>query len=361
MTRVGPNQDIIDPTTIIQLALKYQEQSDGLGIFLAKSIAQDLGATGPPIVDIFIPFSKSDGSIELLHAKDITKVDGELIYDKNLVSGSVINTYISLAELFRDYWDIMNSILDQLSDWSTTDITDIDPEDPFVVDIAGGTLTHGSLGGILYDKLSVSYLPSSSLPTPTWTGIGPTNYDYTTYPQLLSELFSVSQPGEVDSWETVYWYSQFVDNTGGQRSAESQFGKTEDFFPIDKQYVQFFNDQSFPVNISLSISMSATFTTNASIIIQSWTEIGDRNDYPNPFLGQKSLLSSYLSQAQFVGVGGGLMSLSSSRTIEIPPGKSAFIGSRGAGFTGVWDGGTGLVSITLVLDGKELTLSEDLS
>ncbi len=361
MARVGPNQDINDPTTIIQLAFEYQRVSDSFGVFLAISTEEDIDATGPPIIDISIPFRKLDGSIELLHATDIEKVSGKFIYDENLVSNAVINTYIFLAERFRDYWETLNSILSQINDWDTTNTSEIDPEGPIVVSIFGGTLTHGSLGGTLYNKQSVFYSPSDPLPTPTWTGVGPTNYNHITYPQLLSELPGINQTGDVDSWETIYWYSQFVDNTGSQRSAESQFGKTEDFFSIDKQYVQFFNDESFSIFVSLSIDMSATFTTNSSINISSWAEIGDRDNYPDPFLGQKSLLSSYLLQTQSVGVGGGAMSLSTSRTIEIPSGKSAFIGSRGAAFTGVWDSGTGLVNITLVMDGKELTLSEDLS
>lgn len=365
MARIGPNQDINDPTTIIQTAFEYQQKSDSAGNFLAQFNARNPNVTGSPIVDISIPFKMEDGYTQFLEGSNIDFDDEKYIYDENLVSNSTLATYVDLAERFRIYWAALNNVLDQLDDYSYLQEDIIAPVGPIIVNIPAifGLRIHGSLGGTAYDQESYYHLPSESLSTPVWTGIGPTNYNQLTYPQLLNELYAIDiqQSGSSAIWNTIYWYDKYTDSSGSARGASAHFGKLEDFFIIslDEQYIQFYNNGSVAIDIELSINISATLNQNFGASYSSWAEIDDINSYPDPFAGQKNLLSSFLSYGE-VASGDDTIILSTTRTIEIPPGKSAFIGCRANADSG-FGPTAGLVNITLVLNGETLIHSANLA
>lgn len=364
MARIGPNQDINDPTTIIQTAFEYQQKSDSAGNFLAQFNARNPNVTGSPIIDISIPFKMEDGYTQFLEGSNIDLDDEKYIYDENLVSNSTLVTYVDLAERFRIYWATLNNVLDQLDDYSYLQETDIDPEGPFVVIIGGNTRTHGSLGGIAYDQESYYHLPSGSLSTPAWTGVGPTNYNQLTYPQLLNELYAIDiqQSSSSAIWDTIYWYDKNVDNSGDVRGATAFFGKERIISPIDQQYIQFHNGGSSAIEIEMSINISATIDSRFSTSYSSWAEIDDINSYPDPFGGLKSLLSSYISYTEEKLSPGGTTTLSTTRTIEIPPGKSAFVGcGAGAGTSFGTIITVGTVDIIIILNGETLTHSANLT
>jgi hypothetical protein len=360
MARVGPNQDINDPTTIIDLLYQYQQQSNSMGNRLAQSNTQNPGATGSSIINVSIPFKRTDGSTQLLYGSDISYDDG-YIYDTDLVEDSIIVTYVNLAERFRDYWETLNNVLDQLNSFYILQETNMDPEGPTTINFGNYiTRTHGSLGGTSYDLYSYSYSPSESLVVPNWSGEGPISYNRLTYPQLLSELQNLSiQLSTIQTeWDTIYWYDKFTDTGGSTRNASASFGKDEDYSTSpDEEYVQFYNYGSGTMEITLSISISATFDTRFSTAYSSWAEIDDINVYPDPDGGNKFLLSSYLSDSEEKLSPGGTTTFFHSRTVEIPPGKSAFIGGTAGAGTTFGPSGVGTVNITMILDDKILTHS----
>lgn len=353
MARVGPNQDINDPTTIIDLAYQYQQQSDFAGNMLAQSNSENPNVTGSPIVDVSIPFKRTNGSTQLLQGSNIDYDDG-YIYNTDLVSDSTIITYVFLAERFRGYWEALNNILDQLNSYDYLEENNIES-------VSG--ITYGSLGGTEYGQTSYSFSPSESLLIPTWQGSGLTNYNQSTYPQLLSALSTISiqrQQSLTLWWDTIYRYGKFIDNTGGVRSASAGFTGRAAGWPLDQQYVQFYNSTSNPIEISLSIDISATFSVNFTTFYQSWAEIDDINSYPDPFGGIKAFLPSSISHSESKGSSGGTIILSTNRTVEIPSGKSAFIGASAGASTTFFEANppnNGSISITITLNDQTITHS----
>ncbi|KKN98917.1 hypothetical protein LCGC14_0141620 [marine sediment metagenome] len=361
MARVGPNQDINDPTTIIDVAYQYQQQSNDFGDLLAQSLSQNPNATGDPIVDIVIPLRMEDGSTQFIRGVDISFSDNVHSYDTTLVASANILTYIDLAERFREYWNTLNNVVDQVNDFDYTIETTIDPIGPTVSHPGTGqTRTHGSLGGTEYNEYSYTYSPLVSLSEPTWHGFGPTDYNQITYPELLSQLSIINLTRSLSSlitWETNYWYDKFSDSSGSLRSGSARFTKHEQYAPpISQQYIQFYNSGDITITISISMSIVSTFDTRFAASIASWAEIDDLNVYPNPFAGTKSLLSSYIIQSQELLSPGGTISLSDTRDVDIPPGKSAFVGcfgSSGTTFGGVATVGT--ISVSLTLEDETIT------
>lgn len=365
MARVGPNQDINDPTTIIALTYDFQQQSNNYGNFLAQSIAQNPNTTGSPIINVSIPFKLTDGSTQLLEGSNIELSESIYIYNENLVSNATLITYINLAERFRDYWATLNNILAQLYDYDYLIEIDIDPEGPATGILPGGEIRiHGSLGGTSYNQFSYSHSPSSPLSIPTWIGNGLTNYNQLTYPQLsgILQSINISRSASEIGWDTIYWYDKSSDASGSVRGSSANFGKHEDNAPpLNEQYIQIYNNESTTMEISLSIDISATFDSRFSTSYASWAEIDDIDVYPNPFGGFKNLLSSYISHNEEKLSPGGTTILSTTRTIEIPPGKSAFIGGRTGAGTTFGDFITiGTVNITIILNDQTLIHSANL-
>ena len=367
MVRVGPNQDINNPTTIIGTAYLYQQQSNSFGNLLAQSDAQDPSATGTTIVGVSIPFSIEDGSIQSIQGDNIEFVDGQYIYDTTLVSNANIITYVDLAERFREYWTSLNNILDQIQNFDHTTEEDIESFDSGDISLGGGRIRNwGTLGGTEYNRNSYTFinkftlLPiTESFTEPLWDGFGPTSYNSNTYTQLLGELaridFEINLSSSV-TYETDYRYDKFTDASGTVKGASAQFARNE-FFSISntEEYVQIYNGGSTSLDISLSINITATFNNNFNTGYSYWAEIDDLNIYPDPFGGVKSLLSSYVSDTVNKPNPGGTTSFNINTTISVPPNKSAFIGcTAGAGTT---FGSNGSVSIALVLNGQTVSHS----
>ena len=378
MARIGPNQDINDPETIINLAYLYQQMSDAKGDFLAQSNAQNPNAEGSPIVNVSIPFKILDGSTELLFGSDILVDDGEFVYDTDLVSTATIVTYVDLAERFRDYWSTLNNVLGQLADFDFLQEEDIDPEGPFTVTIPTSQLyTRGTQGGTSHDHTSYSHSPTEPVETPEWDGVGPTDYNQLTYPQLLSALADVGTTRSeiTTSWDTIYHYLTLVDSFGNRRAVEAFFGNdgTFVFHTQEQQYVQFHNLGPSILTITLTADAAGTFQEDSSggeVTVGSWAEINDINVFPDPFLGQVVLLPSFLSSQAETGPGSDpedfpkSVSVSHSRSVQIPPGKSAFIGCMAKSETksapnSAENTGSAMTAI-VTLDGKIVTTSATL-
>ena len=245
MSRVGPNQDINDPTTIIDLAYQYQQDSEDKGNLLAQFNAQDPSVSGSPIVNISIPFKKIDGSTELLEGSDIS-YDGSYSYDTSLVANSTLVTYVSLAERFRVYWETLNDVLDQLGDYDYSQESGVNPEGPYEAPRSGFSHFVGSYGGITFAETSYSHLPSSKLDTPTWSGSGPINYNQNTYPQLLHELNGVSGQRSLteETWDTIYWYYKNIADSPFAGQGVTRFG-----VPPSIQAISEFSSLSMPAYI----------------------------------------------------------------------------------------------------------------
>jgi len=342
MARVGPNQDINDSDTILSTATSYQNVSDIHGNLAAQSAAQNPSASGPPIVDISIPLKMSDGSTQQLDADDIGSPEtGEL------VSNATIVTYIDLPERFREYWELLNASLDQINDYEFLTEEDIDPE--IIIGGGGDDGELGTLGGTSFTLTSQTFFPSNQepKPTPEWTGEGPTNYNNITWPQLLSELGGiaiVANPPTITSWETDYRYMKSQRATS-QPGAEigSWAGPDTEFAPGDSS-VQFYNDSAS--SIFIDYSASASYSAIARVIdpdpdpsfpdevtlgihAESWAEIRNLNDYPTGVMGVH--YPSFQQMSDFAVAGTGsveTVNVSISESVEVPPGKSVFIGVR---------------------------------
>lgn len=364
MARAGPNQDINDPTTIIDLTYQYQQDSVDKGNLLAQFNAQDSNVSGSPIVDISIPFKKIDGSTELLEGSDIS-YDGSYSYDTNLVANSTLVTYINLAERFRDYWETLNDVLDQIDDFATLEETSLAPDGPYYTSGSASLFEYGSLGGITWTETEYTHSPSGSMDIPTWSGFGPINYNQNTYPQLLNELSNINMQRSSSSsttWDTNYKYYKyewdylsvpFVFGIG----KEISFGGLPPT-PGQEGYIQFYNSGPSSISISLALNAAGTFTLSGvvfdcSAFVASVAEIKDRNDFPT---GNPDDQPSYQFDRDQILSGGGSVSASGSRIITIPSGQSAFIymvATASANF----DPSFSTIDLSITLEDKGLTYS----
>lgn len=366
MTRTGPNQDINDPTSMIEVAWGYQQVSNNLGDVLTQYNTGNLIAEGNPIVDVSIPLRIADGTTTLLAGTSIGyDGDGGYIYNSGLVSIATIATYVNLAERFREYWSIMNDVLDQLNNFTLLTEEEIDPVGPFVSYPPGGaTRILGSFGGTDYTKKTYSHAtptdpdPVESRPIPEWAGAGPVNYSHLTYPQLYSALNDINAYRITiasDSWDTTYWYDKYSDPVPSVIACQASFGQDEDFGPLfSNHYIQFYNDsKTVDRSISIDMSVSAFFDEAASISYGSTAEIGDVNDFPSDWYYNQS---SFIFDTKSISAGGGSESLTASRTVVIPPQKSAFIhiAARGAS---TFNPSSASINISLSLDGETVTHS----
>lgn len=346
MARVGPNQDINDPTTILEVAFEYQQESNLIGDMLAKSIQVDPNATGPPIIDVFIPFKKTDGSTELLQGSDI-EIDpnGGFIFDEDLVFNSNILTYISLAERFRANFITLRDALLGISDVEDTDITNVDPTTESTT-IGFRTEDFGSKGGKIFTIDEIIF--NKNIPDiPIFSGSGPTSYNFGTYPQLLDliESMTVNAFGTQEVIEEIYHFGEL---TGAdeqfpagpfftQVETGASYNGIEDEFFLDFQ--KLFPEIQIP-NLSSSdktINISATadyiraltgtvfFTTideRAQVFLRHRIADFNSNDFSNVVIVQE--IDEF---NPFPGIAlSGTLNLSASldENIIIPPNKSLF-------------------------------------
>lgn len=361
--RVGPNQDVNNPTTLINLGYEFNRISEELGIALEIYNTKDLSASGDKITDIIIPLKLSNGNTSNYDTVNIDFIGGSFDYDKDLWGTATILTYVDLAETFRDYWDTLNNVLDTIagpinSVTSTAGTT----EGPIVINLGFGVIrTHGSIKVTDYTLTTFHFEPSGSFSTPTWLGEGPTNYTYQTYPQLLSQI-SLLEPSTTidsfDSWDTTYWYDKFNDTTGSVIRCSVQFGKDRLFTSeLEEEWVQIYNyeDTDIEVDISASISVTTSNGLSASAGVSSVAEIGDLNDFPD---GISSSFASFQSDSTSVGTEGGTASTSQSRTITVPSKKSVFIRVvSSAGTTFFFVGGSIQISAQVDIEDQTQTNS----
>lgn len=197
MTRIGPNQDINDPTTLEELrryteeaAVRANDHNNAYNsITENKSINPSIHPDNIRIIPISTLLSKIDGSkIEISGFTASGTYKQENI---DLYTESVINTYINQPERFRNYYDNLISIINSWSDRDnshpvTTTYTDtittiadlINDHDGYARSLVGFQQKDG------YVTVDKSAIPTSI----DWSGSGPTNYNSGTYPQLTSAM-----------------------------------------------------------------------------------------------------------------------------------------------------------------------------
>jgi hypothetical protein len=337
MTRVGPNQNINDPTTIVGTAYEYQQQSNSIGDLSARTL-NNPDATGPPIIDISIPLKMENGTTQLLQGSDINLVDGEYIYDKNLVSRATLVTYVNLAERFRDYFETFGDALSALSDSEDLNNTDVPPITPIIEPIGGFAIsTSGSYGGKIFNERSLVF--GKSIPdTPVWLGDGPTNYNFGTYPQLLeinSQTGGVSFYSESEAQEIYAWYTI----EGSERGAASQGSKivaisamshsAPDLFGLggDADLIEIpnFSDSAKTIDISATSSYTRIYSSGTSfttefVVIALVSGIGNIGSVESASTRLNYTIDFVEDQFGDVDLG-----ISLDESIDIPPNKSAFI------------------------------------
>lgn len=342
MTRAGPNQDINNPKTIIALAHVFQVKSDTIGDYLAKSNAQSFYVNGPPIVDVFIPFNKTDGSIQNLHGTNIEQDGAEYLYDTNLVSNSIINTYINLAERFRSDWELLKSSAELLQNFENITDTEIIyplPSTP----IPGNPpiyTTSGTMEGVRYNYELTSF--STHIPdTPVWSGSGPTNYNYNTYPQLDLEInnLQVDISHILNPQEKIYyWIDVYKSVYDDFFSGDHEIWGTNNFVRYTTSssdndvQIQIPNFSNFDITININGEASYSRSSNVNmfsdeefVLVSSNVAIGPHDlpyDFRN-FVLEKD--SDNVPRGLYLGPTSASLSVSHNRDITIPPNRSAFI------------------------------------
>lgn len=343
MTRVGPNQDINNPESILEINWIYNDFSIRRGNVVAQSQAKDPDVSGPPIPsDVSIPFKLLDGSTKLLHGSNIDRVvvpEVGVFYiaDNDLIGSGTLVTYIGLAERFRDYWEELNNAIGDIEDYVHLKVIDVDPQ-------SNEGLGTGSLGGQRYLLTKVVHVggPGIIRQIPEWEGVGPTDYNEITFQQLLDELpiIAVTPVFLRTFWETIYrWEKTTLLVRFGQLSGGST------------RFVQFHNLGPGTVEIDLSISITASYAGEFETELNSWAEISVVNNFPT---GSIPSLPSYESDTASDS-GGGIISRNVSRTVVIPSERSAFIGLEAK--VRNLESSVGGFSAVLILNGQELTHS----
>lgn len=338
MARAGPNQDINNPTTMLEVGKTFYDKSVDFGILQAVSNTGNPNATGPPVTPITIPLKLFNGST---YSLDCSRITDQFTVDESRLGQSVINTYIDLAERFRDYYEVLKASLIGLSDYYSESSTTISP-------IASGStpptppdfMTHasGSFGGTSYDIDSILFFTSYD-DTPVWSGNTPTNYNVNTYPQLLEAANSLDSSfidNSDSAVDEVYWWDRYFGAEQGfgafppalatRIRLEDRFQATSGF-PND--YIQIVNP-SPTSNKTIDISITADYTGLCNDAFASRSEVaqlsiifglGQHNDFASVSP------SSVHQQQSFTGSFSGTrnINLTLAQEIIIPPKMSAFV------------------------------------
>jgi hypothetical protein len=212
-TRTGPNQDINDPTRIDDL----RDAADSAAVMVGDT---DPDGGPSPAITIQTPIRKEDGTTETYDRTD------PISYETWIET--VINTYINLPERFRDYYSQMKDIIDGWAG-STSDV-DYYFEGYGLIDLETWSptsclLTHKPTWYTIYFTMNGTYKnwrytsaytkPSPNTWTnikaslswdidppevsiPEWSGNGPTNYNYGTFPQLITAFSDLEDT--IDGW-----------------------------------------------------------------------------------------------------------------------------------------------------------------
>lgn len=197
MTRVGPNQDINDPTALENLRLIAEEvavitndhNNAYNGITESKSIDPSVHPDNTRIIAISTLLQKEDGS-----DAEITGFNTDGTYKQenlDLYTESIINTHINQAERFRNYYDAIVSIINS---WSDRDngIPIVTPSielQTTTLDVPPFRRGWAKSNINIVQKDGYLTVDNSQIPISIdWSGNGPTNYNSNTYPQLMSEF-----------------------------------------------------------------------------------------------------------------------------------------------------------------------------
>lgn len=202
MARVGPNQDINDPTIledlrliVEQVAVKINDHNNAfLGLTEVKATIPLYDNNNTRIIPITTLLKKQDGSS--ISVSGFTTSGTFTQNNIQLYTESTINTYINQAERFKDYYNIFSGYIDS---WSNRD-----NGPPLTSQFIGyrnaiSGLSSGLHEGIAQSNITIQqkdgYVSADSTKLPIvilWSGIGPTNYNANTYPQLMSVFNDLS-------------------------------------------------------------------------------------------------------------------------------------------------------------------------
>jgi len=345
MVRVGPNQDINDPTTILEVGKAFYDKSVDFGILNAVSNTQNPNATGTPIPTVIIPLKLENGSIYNLCCSRITN---EFTVDEPNLNRSVINTYIDLAERFRNYWLTMRTILNDLNDYSDFDYTIVSPHASGSNEYWGYvTGVSGSFGGKSHTAEFLTF--ATTMPdVPVWSGLGPVDYNYNTYPQLLNIINEINGSftySYLDNINEIYYWKQsegFQKQFGTSPAMRIYAGSAFDAgvsgihpgsivpgsSPLREKLLQIPNMSDSDIDINIEITADyygdchdrfASRSEFAQVRIVSG--IGNFNQY------EYVDLDSTIDQQSYTGAFSGVrtINLSISEIITIPPYQSAFL------------------------------------
>lgn len=345
MARVGPNQDINDPTTILEVGKAFYNKSVNFGTLNAVSTTQNPTATGIPTPTIIIPLKLENGSTHDLYCSRITD---EFTVDEPNLGRSVINTYIDLAERFRNYWLTMRTILNNLNDYLDLDYDTVSPHATGSNEYWGYvTGVSGSFGGKSHTEESLIF--TTTIPDiPAWSGYGPVNYNYNTYPQLLNVINEIDGSFLYRYLENIneiyYWkYSEGVQSVfGASPSMRIYVGSAFDAgisgiyggsivpgsSPVREKLLQIPNMSDSDIDVDIAITADYycdchdSFATRREFAqIRIVSGIGNFNQYAGVNLDSTIYQQSYISS--FSGVR--TINLSITETITIPPYQSIFL------------------------------------
>lgn len=212
MTRVGPNQDINDPTALENLramaedvAVITNDHNNAYnGITENKSIDPSVHPDNTRIIAISTLLKKEDGS-----NAEITGFNTDGTYKQenlDLYTESIINTHIDQAERFRNYYDTIVSIINS---WADRD-NGVPIVTPFIASQTTTLDIPSSHRGWAKSNINImqkdGYLTVDNLQIPIsidWSGNGPTNYNSNTYPQLMSEFRNLGLGEQVQPYFDV--------------------------------------------------------------------------------------------------------------------------------------------------------------
>ncbi len=354
--RVGPNQDVNDPSLLVEVGYEFNRISKNIGSGLAISQSQNPNASGSKIIDIIIPLNIFNGTTISFDCKNIIRNEELNIfdYDKILWSSGLINTYINLAERFRDYWNTLNNTIGDLQSFGITEEINVSPHPTgsytYLIDPIF-TVISGSLGGKSFNINNTIFNPEDSFTSPAWSGSGPINYNSGTYPQLLEEILKLEvniSTVNIGTWSEIYYWinGEAQELTfGGNPHARMVFLE-DDFYGFinpsssNIQWIHIHNSGivNQTVNISALTTYNRTFfalstSNNESAIAESYVIISGISFSPPATLFAASLIPGVWIQEidsfSSPSTNGSLSLLAShARIVTIPPNLSAFIAVR---------------------------------
>jgi len=299
MARLGPDEQVNDPTVIINILGKVRIISDMIGALNKTSSDQDFdltttggttGSTAAVVPGTFSPIISSPSiPIQL-------EVGGTSTYGSDYASAlplifslfdsvgnvgsqtpfteGILDTYSFLPELFRTWWSDLNSAL-SMTDFEGVNNTSSNPagvlstgcNDGLGGDFTGAKLISDStrvVDSTIFDYSVVSFSIQGdsvvqSQPQPSWVGEGPSSYFDTTFPQIRDALDDITPTvsvvaNEDNTQDYISAYSAIVSalpsptGTGAPKRAS-----------LDLDVTIFNTSPSSSMSVSFSASNSTTY------------------------------------------------------------------------------------------------------